>query len=61
MEIQAGSAESSVCVCDLTQEMGAVWADRDLFQAYPLGTCWVPNPGGRELKGKKRLGLGVFL
>ena len=39
-----------VCVFSLSQEMGVIWADRDLFQAYPLGACWVPSPGGQELE-----------
>ena len=46
------------CVCFLTQEIEMAWAARALFQVTFLGDCWVPSPGGRELKGRKKLRLG---
>lgn len=47
--------------CSLTQEMGAVWAAGDLFQAIPWVTAGYPSLEGRELKGRNKLGLGVSL
>lgn len=46
------------CLCFLTQELEMAWAARALFQVTFLGDCWVPSPGGRELKGRKKLRSG---
>lgn len=61
MEIQIRSTEGYVPVClcvFFTQEIEMAWAARALFQVTFLVDCWVPSPGGRELKGRKKLRLG---
>lgn len=56
MKIQAGFTEGYVC--SLTQEMRAAWAAGDLFQAPPLGDCWVPGLGGWGVEREKEAGAG---